>query len=269
MALTVTKRPEKTINGEVSRWSAVNNPILFEFLATDLTGKTNYYVQIEVYEYVSNVLLSRKNYRPFSDGTFRVDVSGQLVSYLKPENNFQYDQINKRAVLSNVRYYLKWQEIYDEGIDAQVTDVYQYTAHNSALQLGFFDEIESVGPNLRDYTPFPVEVPEPNKMRFLTKFEKPSYWPGYPFDLSWLYTENIAGFDVRRVEDRKALNGGSLGVFDAQLLSTEINSMNRMQINGGYPSTVKEVDVYLSLGAAIPDNYVYPGYVETGYTEIL
>lgn len=269
MGIVVNKRPEQTINGQPSHWSSSNNPILFEFTATDLIGKENYYVQIEVYEVGSDVLLSRKNYRPFSDGNFKVDVSGQLISYLKPENGFQYDVPNRKEQLAQVKYYLAWEEFWDAGNIPQVVDVNEYTAHNSALQLGFFDDQESVGPNLRDYTPFPVEVPEQNKMKFLTGFEKPSFWPGYPFDISWLYTENIANFDVRRVENRKNVNGADLGTFDNQLLSTEINHQNRMQISGGYPSNVKEIDLAIHLGAAIPDNYVYPGYVEEGYTEIL
>ncbi len=269
MAVSLDIRPEKTIGTQKSLWSSVNNPIRFTFTATDFLTKTNYFVQISLFEVGSNTLLSKKNYRPFTDGQFIVDISGQLQSYCKPESTFEFNKANHAENFGQIRYYLQWQEFYEGSATSPVTDPIEYTAHNSAQQLGFFDDMDSNAPNLVDYLPVPIEVTEAKKAKFLTRFEKPSYWPAFPFDLSFIYSENIKGYDLRRVEDRKDINGGAINTADDQLFTTEVSRQNRLSISGGYDNTIQEVEIWIELGVAVPDNYVYPGYWQDGYTETL
>ena len=109
-----------------------------------------------------------------------------------------------------------------------------------------------------------------NRAKFLSDFEKPTFFRDFPFDLSFIYSEKIKGNAVARNEQKFDLNQGLVGGIEEDGLdASQHTHVNRMILKDDYDAA-KEVDVWLSLDndvMAEPELYVDPGYVETTYVE--
>lgn len=100
--------------------------------------------------------------------------------------------------------------------------------------------------------------------KFLTMFPSPVYFEGYPFDLSFIYSKEYAdsGVYVGRTELVLDASGETIH-FHFLTLPERAQFVNRLMLEGGYPSNAKKIDFTLGW----KDVYVEDGYVDEDYVE--
>jgi hypothetical protein len=261
--VSIASRPIVTINDSPlvqSKWVAAWNPIVYTFQFTDLDDPTSYLV-VYIYEYGTNTLLAQDDYTP-RNGTVRIDISSKVRSYLRSIYNPDFSSgINCKEEEASINFYIKYQLNTSSTTGTIVSDeTNNIYAVNAAKQIG-----EEYGQNMAAYVPYGIGGLITAK--FLTKFEEPVLFSGYPFALSFIYSENIVGHELKLLEDFLDINGDELSDNETQLDSSQGYKVNHLQIDTP-DYEVKYIDIRLSTGDVLPDMYVSEGYVESGYTEV-
>ena len=124
-----------------------------------------------------------------------------------------------------------------------------------------------------EYVPFYDGTSSPEvdgNAKFLSDFEKPTYFPDYPFDLSFIYSESLAGIVTTREEETFNVNGTSVSTSSTELDNSQVQNVNRLMIEQSYAAGITEIDVWLNSDGTVDcDKYVLQDYVLSGYvTEI-
>lgn len=128
--------------------------------------------------------------RPGTDGITKADISNFLQSLLNPTgpDKSDYTILNFRDYDLATSYQISYAESW-QGNEPVYTDIsLPFYAVYAAKQLG-----EKWSGNLFDYVTF---ITGGQLAKFLSDFIEPSYTIGYPFDLGFIYSENIAGLQV-------------------------------------------------------------------------
>lgn len=193
-------------------------------------------------------------------GMVEADVSGFLKTLVQPVDGSNYTQANYRDANLAASYTVRYQETW-EGMDQPqwiaLPDTYYVTYSAMQVQAAY-------GGNMAPYVPFKTN----SHARFVTDFAEPAYSYGYPFDLGFIYGEDLAGLQLySRLElldiNRNPLPTGTINsyllnedgsfllntdgsrliiasqTFAANVLHTaavEHVGLNRLLINGVYPN---------------------------------
>jgi hypothetical protein len=242
-----------------SRWIAGWNPVFYKFQVSGLVDPSTVLV-VSVYEYGTNTLLGKDNYK-VRNGLLSVDISGILRSYLYSSYSPSFeDGINCIDFGNSINAYIKYQLVSATTSEVEVSDESNYIyVCNAAKQIG-----EAYGQNMAEYVPYGIEGIM--KAKFLTKFEEPVFFIDYPFTISFIYSENIIGHELKLIEDKLDINGTELDDDETELDITQGHYVNHLKLSP-YSIENKYVDISLSTGQPVDDLYVYEGYVTTGYTE--
>lgn len=259
---TITKRPILTIGSPAvkMRWTAAWNPVVYEFNVSGVTDLTTY-LTIEVYEFGSNLLLSRDNYS-LRNQNLTIDISGILSSYLYSlYDPFSSASQNCKDLGSTIKAFIKYSVNTSTTIGVTVSDESNFVyVTNSAKQ-----PLDLYGQNMREYTPSGQLYEDGAK--FLTKFSQPVLFPGFPFTISWIFSELIMGHELKLVEDKLDINKQSIADSETSLDITHAHFINHLKLED-YPSNIDFVDIHIQTGDPAAEVYVYEGYVEDGYTEV-
>ncbi|TWR24643.1 hypothetical protein FPZ42_16260 [Mucilaginibacter achroorhodeus] len=134
--------------------------------------------------------------RPDNKGITRADISNFLQSLLKAADSSDYAAINFRDDNLSASYQIAYAQHWDDGTDnGHTTDFISiekpYYVLYSARQLG-----DKYGGNMAAYVPFTNAPNGIEKARWITDFAEPAYSNGYPFDLSFIYSEDLVGRDI-------------------------------------------------------------------------
>ena len=240
----------------------------------NLNKRLNYFVKVEVYgvnDSSDYYLIGTSIVKPNGSGRVDVDVSSFLKSIVGYKNTFLYDQVNKMDSSLGGRYNISISENWTgyTGAFSGVSKTFLRYFVNSAKQIQ-----DTFGSNMGVYVPFLTYNDGDAPAKFLTEFEKPTYFVGYPFDLAFIYSENIYGFEVKKFESTQDINDALLSVVGTDISFYEGLAVNRLMLTGSYASNVKTVNVWLdnSNGGTVPpppvarlavtDDYVDSGYFE-------
>ncbi len=262
VAIYINQRPiEEVSNTPVikSRWIAGWNPVVYKFSVTDLVDPSTRLI-VSVYEYGTNTLLGKDTYR-IRNGFVFIDISSVLRSYLTSNYLPDFEEgINCKDLGGSIKAYIKYQIATSSSAEVEVSDESNYIyVCNAAKQIG-----QAYGQNMAEYVPYGIE--ELMKAKFLTKFEEPVFFIDYPFTISFIYSENIIGHELKLIEDKLDINGTEIDDDETELDITQGHYVNHLKLSP-YSFENKFVDISLSTGQPVDDLYVYEGYVETGYTE--
>lgn len=273
MAISVAIRPRKlAYYNEASPptpiysiWSAAWNSIVYEFVVPNDNDKKSAIV-ISIYENSSNTLLAVNTYRPFKNGNLIVDLSPYIKAYLysKYFTSFGND-INCIDNGNSINIYITYSQIFDDGSSVLFTSEQQRPISVSCSAQQFGDKNDG---NMINYTPFNTDLPEAQKMKFLTAFEKPMMFKGYPFTLSFIYSTNLIGYQVAQRTEEQDINSSQLIVINTDLNPNLIGRVNYLKINEPTQQNTKKIIVSLSTGDAVDNRYVDVGYVDNGYEQI-
>jgi len=225
----------------------------------------SYFVEVEVFSInTSNTYVSvgKLNIKSGLEGEIKVNVAKWLQSLAIFENNFDYNANNKAVEGEGGRYSLRFREVID-GVKGTIQTPFaiRYWS-NSAKQIQ-----AAFGSNMGDFTPT-IDVTRDPQAKFLSVFEKPTYFPGFPFSLNFLYSDNLTNKQITREEDELNVNGGIDAHTSTELDYSQRFFNNRLMIKQTYPSTIKELDVWLQSGDTIEKSELDGGSIyEAGVFE--
>lgn len=239
--------------------------------------KNAYKFFIQVYAYIPSTqqteYLGEVFGTPAKNGICKFDVRTLLEYKMEKRNKFKFNTVHQSEYSGWNYFTVKWKKTYIEDnnvintnyiddvelINSVETPV-TYFSVDGAKQL-----LTTYGQNYADY--YPQRVTGVNA-KFLTLFDKPTYFIGYPFSLTFIYTEEgMQGFSVTREEDKFDLNGNNVGHVDANFNpSKQKLGLHQLTLNGTYGADVTNVDVWLESGAVASNFYVEEDYVADNYT---
>lgn len=325
MSLSIVKKPERLINGHLSKWNAVHQPIEFKVQRkdqavemkykfttpgstvrikvvgslplgveigqrvyysspsqsyvlniTDIVGNilitdglvsgtvyggfvnfldayTNYFIETEIlYRNTSNVYESIGTSRSKIDsqGIASININEWLKTKAVFEDDFLYNVINKAINGEGGAFTARFRENYNgQTLDFSPVDGIGYWT-NSAKQV-----LEIFGTNMAVYVPTYDDTRE-ERAKFLSVFEKPTYFPGYPFSLCFVYSDNLLNYQITREESTKDLNGSEIDSTSDDLNATQRFFVNRLMLKQGYTSDVKQLEVWLETGSIITESAI-------------
>lgn len=233
--------------------------------------RENYFVRTNIYvvnEFNQYVLAGQSINKPNVNGNVEVDVSSFLKAYVGYVNDFDYSLLNDKDLSLGGGYNITYSENWNgyEGGFSALNDTELRFFVNSAKQIQ-----DLYGANMGEYLPFYFDTPSDAypESKFLSDFENPTYFPGFPFSLGFLYSEYLVGIETNKLEEEFDINGVSVGAASSDKLeNTNAQNVNRLTVNGSYPITTKTIQVWLETdGTADCVEYLTPGYVQVGYVE--
>lgn len=240
-----------------SFWTSAYNPIIYEFEISGVSDPT-YYNIVEVHQKGVGLIASNR-YKPEGNGKMIVDIS----SFLKPliQNNYGYPlsgELNKKSDKDSLEFFIKYSENSLNSTGTLISDEGQsFFCSNSVRQIGSTQ-------NMAEY----VTIGKGDlEAKWLTEFIEPVYFDGYPFNLNFIYSELIAGSELKLVVTHFDINKNVLGIFDYDLDETQSRAINYLRLDDTLPDNVAYVSWVLEAGPPRPEGYVSAGYVEDGYTE--
>lgn len=179
------------------------------------------------------------------DAPMTVDVAAYLKSSLPLLDTYNYSTLNVGDTNLSNYFQIEISEnwVGHEGAyDTSFTTKYYFSW--GVNQLG-----SKYNGNVGEYVPFTNYVGNETRAKFLSDFEKPTYFVGYPFSLDFIFNENLdtATYGIPKKEKRYNVNRVLQTSSSSTLLATasEKGKINRMKLQGSYPSTIKTVDVWL------------------------
>lgn len=129
--------------------------------------------------------------RPNAEGITHADISNLLQSLLRTQDAGNYTLLNYQDTNLSASYTIQYQEQYDDITkpgnvitSSRVTIAEPYYITYTARQLQ-----SKNGGNMAEYVPFPTG----QQAKWITDFAEPAYSLNYPFDLSFIYGEALAG----------------------------------------------------------------------------
>jgi hypothetical protein len=157
-------------------------------------------------------------HRPNQSGVTKADVSSFLQSLLRAKDDSTFTQTNYRDDNLSAHYTISYAEVWQDVATGQDTVHPYISAGNpyyvlfAARQLGDAD-----GGNMAAYVPFKTVDAPSRRARWVTDFTEPAYSSGYPFDIGFIYGEDLAGLNL--------------------YCETTALDINRQPISGGIQST--------------------------------
>jgi hypothetical protein len=333
MSLILVKKPERSVNGHLSKWNAVHHPVEFQLQRKDQnvimkykytsTGAT---VRIKVQGAVpSDVAVGQSIYYKggtqgytwtitaisgniiVTDGTISGTVYGGFVNYVGArlkyfietkvyivdtssaykylgtirnkadlkglaktniqewlksiavyDDKFKYDAINKAIAGEGGKFTVRCQEVYN-GVSQ---------GFGGYLQLGYWvnasKQIQEIyGSNMGEFCPTYDNSRDP-KAKFLSVFDQPTYFPGYPFSIAFIYSDNMMNYQLMRKESTKDINGTEINLSSADLNAGQRFFVNRLMLEESYTSNVDGLQVWLETGSPIVAS---PIELSSGYSD--
>jgi hypothetical protein len=211
--------------------------------------------------------------RPDSKGLIKADISNFLQSLLQAKDDSDFTRINYRDSNLSASYQIAYAEYWDGKVasDDQLTYISinsPYYVVYAAKQLG-----ERYGGNLAAYVPFST-MPDINLLaRWITDFAEPAYSVGYPFDIGFIYSDDLTGLplyceltllDINRnalpggPQQSSLLNddgswllnqeGSKFIIADQTTIATPIPAqlgLNRLRLNASLPPDVFYINIAL------------------------
>ena len=128
--------------------------------------------------------------RPDNTGLIRTDISNFLQSLVRPFDNSDYTLAAISDTNLCASYTIEYAQHYDDGTDEGFTTNYNritepYYVVYAAKQLG-----DLYGGNMAAYVP--NALPNAQPALWITDFAEPAYSVGYPFDIGFLFTNEMS-----------------------------------------------------------------------------
>lgn len=232
---------------------------------------TNFKAEIKIYNAITGNVIDTVYPKPDSTGLLLCDVSGVIRSSVDTQFEANQTVLNKENKGISGSFYLAYGGTYtliigDESFNTVIPEIvdpniYYWLSAAKQITGDISDGMAGIGQNLKEYVPKNLSGSD---AKFLTMFERPSYFEGFPFTLSFLYDEDFNSVYLERHQQDVTINGVNVGAeTDTNLLVTGRRYVNQMKIRT--PNTgAAAFDVWLETGDAITDGYVIGGGVQLG-----
>ena len=230
---------------------------------------SNYKAYINIYDNVTGNVIDTVYPKPDSTGFLIYDVSGVLRSLINTRTDANQSFINVPNKDISGSFYIGYGATFlfdgDDITSIENVDheVYYWVSGAKQIDGDISEGMDGIGQNLKEYVPKNISGSEAN---FLTMFETPTYFEGFPFTLSFLYDEDFDVYLNRHQQDMN-VNGVNVGIeTDETLLTTGKGYVNQMLVEQPAAGT-DSFDVWLEADGSIPNGggYVVPNYVIPSY----
>jgi hypothetical protein len=231
----------------------------------------NYKVNVRVFDAVTDLLIDELFLSPDGTGFLLADVSGVLRSKVVTTADVNQTIINRanKGISGSFRisYGATWR-FFDGNIDVdvvypekKVSGVYYWASAARQVTGNTSAGMAGIGQNLKEYVPKNLAASE---AKFLTMFERPTFFQGFPFFLSFIYDEDFEGITLKRHQQDKDINGVDVGSETSNtLLVTERKYVNNMRLRAPNAGT-KVITAWLETGPPDTNGYVEAGGIEVG-----
>lgn len=234
--------------------------------------RANYYLEVKIYKASSNELLDTIRIYGDSEWNLKAKIETILRAELSGKDTINYDVVNATDGNKSVEFYIKYAEKWDSSAESETDDsANTYYATYSALQIQ-----DAYAGNMAAYVLMSEDY---LASKFLTMFEKPAYWPGYPWDIAFILDKNVDSLlggsplqVLAKTEHVKDVNGSTIQT-EIILLDDTSGFIHRLMLEGGYPSNGATINLFVGiedgsdLGLYVDPGYVAPGYVGSGTPE--
>lgn len=231
-----------------------------------VSARVNYYVETIVYG-VDNIpayfSLGSSINKPSTEGVLTVDVSTFLKPLVDYIDTYDYSTLNLRDQTRGGLFNLQYREIWEgvEGTWSGIDDKNVFYYVNSAKQIQ-----QLYGTNMADYVPFMFATPTETMAKFMSDFEKPTFFKGFPFSMTFIYSETVAGHNISKYENVYSVNHDLIGSSVYLLDAAQSSAVNRFILDSDtYTCDSKEIEVWLEAEGTSTMPFVTTGYVTTGY----
>lgn len=139
--------------------------------------------------------------RPDATGLVKADLSSFLQSLLVAKDNSDYTTVNFRDSNLSASYQVSYSENWSQpNADGTPDIIYSSTPVTistpfyvtyTAKQLG-----SKYGGNMATYVPFKNVINPDQRAKWITDFNEPAYSNGYPFDIGFIYSEDMLGLNL-------------------------------------------------------------------------
>ena len=234
---------------------------------------TNFKAYVKVYNAITNVLIDTLYPKPDSTGLLTCDVSGVIQSTVKTEATIGQTVINKAnkgisgsfkigygatytVVFPASSYVVTIPEIPSSPVGNP--QIYYWLAAARQIEGNMPLSINGIGQNMKEYVPKELVG---SAAKFLTMFERPTYFEGFPFLLSFIYDEDFSSVYLERHQQDVDVNGANVGAeTDNTLLISERKYVNQMKIRA-LNAGADGFDVWLETGGVVTNGYVKVGSI--------
>lgn len=230
------------------------------------TFRKNYFVKTNILGVDSSFayfVVGTSINKPDASGVVSVDVREFLKSLVDYKDNFAYDRLNWKDEALGGRFNITYSENWTGNVGAfsGISTVSLYGYVNASKQIQ-----QIYGSNMGEYVPF-KNYTTGERAKFLSDFEVPTYFPGFPFSLAFIYGEDLFGSPIKKVESILDVNKSVLSTSESQLDILQGGGVNRLMASGNYASNQRYLDIWLESNPSegITMDYVKEGYVATGY----
>lgn len=226
-------------------------------------GRLNHYVVATIYVYnpaTNKTVPVLAKLKGGIDGRMRLDCSEFISDILTKEELTTPSGVNFRDDSVWCRFYISLAERYTGYSGPENVDTTTYYAVDAVKDL-----LSDYGQNMCDYLPFGVAYTP--QAKFLTAFDKPTYFPGYPFELSFIYPPDVPS-SITREEDEFTLSGSALSNVSTAIDNSKQGGVNRLRLSGTYSSGTAQLDVYLMADSAPQLGYYNDNYIADNYFEL-
>lgn len=229
----------------------------------------NYKAFINIYDGITDELIDTLYFKPDSTGLVLADLSGAIKSIVETQDTMTFVNRNEANKSMSGSFYIGYGASFDfsgtHTTNIEIVDSYHYYWNAAALQVTGQTNlgIGGAGQNMVDYVPFNQSG---SAAKFLTMFEKPVKFSGYPFSLSFIYSEDFLTEALARHQINYNINRAATSAESTlSLLTQGVEHVNALQI-ADEDATTTQMDVWLEPDGSIGGGgYVDDGYMDDGY----
>lgn len=201
-----------------SRWSALFNPIVFGYQSPVHAPGRKFVTEITSgYDGAANVMTA--THAANLTGYCRADISKYLRILLQPKDDIDYTTLNYRDANISASYTVRYKEVWDGGESDWESITLPFYVTYSAMQIG-----NPTGGNMSPYVTQSA-AGQSSPARFLNDFINPVLYTDMPFDISFIYSEHVAGYQIKLGGNGIDINGSICGSLGELMLLNENGSV--------------------------------------------
>lgn len=205
---------------------------------------------------------------PQADGTIKIDVKALLSYAMQKQNLFTFNTRNKKDIYSYLSFQVYYnglfgnssQELVNDQLDIEGKTPITYYAIDGVKNI-----LQEYGQNFADY----LVTSKEREAKFLTQFETPTYFVGFPFALNFIFDSSLAvgKTNVTLEEDEFDVTGNNTNHYDEGIDKSNSNAVNHLMITGNYQSGTEYIEAWIEANGTAGEYYVADNYVADFYTD--
>ena len=242
----------------------------------NILSRRNYYLQVVLmgFNYGTNQYESFSTSKIFPDRTGLMEYNA--ADFLN-KNTVLYNDVlsarNEFAPNLSGKYYLQYTEHWIGSAELTTSD-----SANEAFSAACTKQIgaDVYGNTLAGYTPFAVDTAGNPKAKWLTDFNIPTLFIGYPFDIGLLLPEHLNTTTMTLEQEYQNSAGAAINTTNDNIDIAQCKGVNRIAPVGVLSgdaafSTVagtEFIDIWIEVGSIARRGYVAAEYRAVGYDEL-